>query len=366
MPSSIVKNENLGILFDAYWYHKGPPSQRHVMREMIEHWKHEYPEDRIGLLVRRKHITHVREEVGDEFLLYPTNLWPHALTVIFESWLAKSGFRPDIVLSHNFASPFTRRSVVFIHDFLFVDHPEWFSRMERIYFSLMPITARSASLILTSSAIESTRIRSHLPHKHVLPVGIGMSMELVTSIADANISTRLNIVSGSFDLTVGRLNIRKNLAMTIKASLASGRATPSHPLVIVGEKDGRSETLDEEILLAVDAGAVVFAGFVSDAELKWLYSNAALFIFASLGEGFGMPPVEATYLGCPTVVSDLAIFHETLGETAQYVDTSDLASFVSALENIESGVQDSHSPASRLSWKTIVRSIRSSIVTLGI
>ncbi len=361
------RSRQLRVLFDAYWFHQGPPSQRHVMREMIAHWSQEFPDDHIGLLVRSRHLDTVRNAVGESVSLYPSRLWPHALTIMLESRFASKRHKAEAVITHNFASPFASNTFSFVHDFLFLDHPRWFGRMERLYFSLMPLTARFAKIIFTSSESEARRIRKHLPKNRVLPIGIGMTQELLNSNADSSISTTLQIIPQNFDLTVGRLNVRKNLAMTIQAALASGRATPLHPLIIVGEKNGKFEDLGTEALAAVENGSIAFAGFVSDAQLKWLYANARLFIFASRGEGFGMPPVEASYLGCPTLASDLDIFHETLGDAASYADTSDLTKFTSALANYDNATGGDTAvalaPAATLSWGKIVADMRTAIST---
>jgi len=337
------------------------------MREMITHWSQQFPDDRIGLLVRSKHLQTVRNTVDESVRLYPSRLWPHALTIMLESRLASRRHKADAVITHNFASPFMSNTFTFVHDFLFLDHPMWFSRMERLYFSLMPLTARFAKIIFTSSESEARRIRRHLPKNQVLPIGIGMTQELLASNADESISATLQIVPQNFDLTVGRLNVRKNLAMTIQAALASGRATPRHPLIIVGERNGKFEDLGTEALAAVENGSISFAGFVPDSQLKWLYANASLFIFASRGEGFGMPPVEASYMGCPTLASDLDVFHETLGNAASYTDTSDLAKFTSALANYGKasgrGETVAVAPAATLSWRKIVVDMRTAIST---
>ncbi len=71
-------------------------------------------------------------------------------------------------------------------------------------------------------------------------------------------------------------------------------------------------------------GSVRFLGFVSDAELAWLYRNAALVVFLSLDEGFGIPVIEALALGSPILASDIEVFHEIAGNRAAYVDPTDV------------------------------------------
>jgi len=67
---------------------------------------------------------------------------------------------------------------------------------------------------------------------------------------------------------------------------------------------------------------VVWAGFVTDGELKALYENAGCLVFPSLYEGFGLPPLEAMYCGCPVVASSRTSIPEVCGDAALYCDAT--------------------------------------------
>nr|WP_244962869.1 glycosyltransferase [Cryobacterium roopkundense] len=164
-------------------------------------------------------------------------------------------------------------------------------------------------------------------------------------------------------LTVGRLNVRKNLQHTVLAALQSGELSPQTPLVIVGEADGKLGLVDRQCRDAVTSGAVIFTGFVSEARLRWLYRNASLFLFLSLGEGFGMPPLEAAYFGAPLLVSDLPVFRETLGTRARYVDPTHITTIARAIaaSTVPRQRGDAFDPgelAQEHNWQTIVRAMR--------
>lgn len=349
------------ILFDAYWYVSGPPSQRHVLREMIHSWRREFPEDCVSLLCRRRDRDSLREELGAGVALVGSRIWPHGLMIILRSAAAARVTRSEIVISHNFTGPSRAATATFIHDFLFLDHPSWFTFAERRYFSLMRLSARWADTVFTSSLTEANRIQKYLPKKPVVPVGIGMSDELVSSDADAQIASKLSLSTGSYLLTVGRLNVRKNLELTLLAALETGKLSPAFPLVVVGEKNGKAVRLPDNIQEAISDGRIVLAGYVSDGELKWLYQNTRLFIFLSLGEGFGMPPLEALYLGAPALVSDLPIFRETMGESASFVDPTALGEAASKIRDLTAALPadaDSGDVFSTYQWSAVVRSIR--------
>ena len=73
---------------------------------------------------------------------------------------------------------------------------------------------------------------------------------------------------------------------------------------------------------------IISTGFISDGELKALYENAACFLFPSLYEGFGLPPLEAMSCGCPVIVSREASLPEVCGNAAMYCDAHSLDDIV--------------------------------------
>jgi glycosyltransferase involved in cell wall biosynthesis len=141
---------------------------------------------------------------------------------------------------------------------------------------------------------------------------------------------------------------------------ASDVLSPSRPLVVVGGEDGRSTALDATARRAVRRGLIRFVPKVSDAELAWLYRNADLFINLSLGEGFGLPPVEALSFGCPAIVSDSAVYRENLGDQATYVDPLDVGAVATAIRSTTFGPID---PVPRFgTWEDCVVRAREAIV----
>lgn len=345
------------IAFDGYWLISGPPSQRHVVRETLLEWTRSFPADDLIVVVPRGDVAAAR-------LLLPhtnveivgTPVWPQAAVASMAVPLVAARRHADAVLVQNFAARY-RRSVVFIHDVLFCDHPEWFTRAERIYFAAMPRLARLADSVLTSTGTEANRIKKHTKHPSVQAVGLGTPRELTDAPAERPDACPTD--DKRFYLTVGRLNIRKNLVKTIRSFARSGLLSPTSPLLIAGEANGKSVELPADVEGLVASGHVRFLGHVSDAELKWLYENAALFAFLSLGEGYGMPPVEACVLGCPTVVADLPVFHETLGDRVTYCDPHDTESAARSLaEAAAKGMRPDMEP---VPWSEVVRNTRAAI-----
>ncbi|SDZ39306.1 glycosyltransferase family 4 protein [Herbiconiux ginsengi] len=349
------------VLFDAFWWVNGPVSNRQVLHEIVLAWSQQFPQDELVLAVRGRDIDVVRATFDPSVELVATRLAPQGISAILELPFLARRVKADVTFSHNF-TPLFGTSAVFLHDVLFVTNPEWFTRKELLYFSLMPFTSRFADVVLTSSHSEAARIRTNIRGpKKVVPVGLAMNRELQTL---EGVRPDLNARPGHFILTVGRLNVRKNLEFTCTAALASDRVSPTFPLVIAGGYQGRSTVLSDEIRRGVEDGRIVFLGHVSNPELVWLYRNAAAFVFMTLDEGFGLPPLEAKWFGTPVVTSDIPVMKEVAGSSASFVDPRDEPALSRALNQVQPRNGAKTEDDGRYSWPNVVRAIRGEMASL--
>lgn len=96
-------------------------------------------------------------------------------------------------------------------------------------------------------------------------------------------------------------------------------------LVLVGMKNYFYEQLEEYVKnnFPEIKDKIIFFGYATDKELAELYRNAALYVFPSLDEGFGLPPLEAMSYGAPVVSSDKSCLPEILGDAVLYFDAND-------------------------------------------
>lgn len=355
------------ILFDGYWWAHGPLANRHVQRDLILTWREAFPEDEVTVAVRHAHAQDNGEPVGSADFV-TTRLWPHALSNFTELPVLARRTGADIIIAHNYTPPIGR-AATFIHDVMFVQHPEWFSRSELMYFWPMLPSARRAAVIFSSTQTEGSRIEGALSRRRpIQPIGLGVPNVLLNAIpsrpADAP-------EPGSFALCVGRLNIRKNLAAVIRGAVASTLIDSARPLLIVGssEHSGKGSSIPEEFRAAVDSGAVRFLGRTSDSELAWLYANAALAICLSLDEGFGLPSIEAAHFGAPLVASDIPVFRETVGEYATLVDPAAPAELVGRAIDATwaktPNVAASEAVRARYNWPRAVATMRETLAALG-
>lgn len=138
-------------------------------------------------------------------------------------------------------------------------------------------------------------------------------------------------VTGPFLLTVGALERRKNYLRTMEAFERSGLAAQGWTYVFCGP---RGNAGDEITARARRTRGVVQLGYVSDAELQWLYRNAGGFVLVSLLEGFGIPALEAAQRGLVSLVGDGGAQREAVGEGALHADPLSVEAIADGLRRL--------------------------------
>jgi len=138
------------------------------------------------------------------------------------------------------------------------------------------------------------------------------------------------LIKQPYLLYVGNAYPHKNLESLIRVYSEICREMKNLSLVLVGKEDYFYSRLKEQACLTGRqaknlGGAVIFPGYVPDDDLKILYSRARAYVFPSLYEGFGLPPLEAMAFGLPVVSSNKTCLSEILGEAALYFNPDDEA-----------------------------------------
>lgn len=141
--------------------------------------------------------------------------------------------------------------------------------------------------------------------------------------------------SGSYILSVGRLEIKKNIINLIKAyNLLRQERKIKEKLVLVGKPGLGYDQIKEEINSSKYKHDIIETGFVASTELKNLYANASAFVFPSLYEGFGFPVLEAFAAGVPVVTSKTSSMPEVAGRAALLIDPENPFEIAAAISQI--------------------------------
>ena len=159
----------------------------------------------------------------------------------------------------------------------------------------------------------------------------------------AAVRRRVGLPDGApYFLSLCTLEPRKNLRHVVRAFAALRETTDADPyLVLVGSEGWQFEELLEDIAAvgrnAVGRGAggrVIATGFLPDEDLPAVYSGAAAFVYMSLYEGFGLPPLEAMQCGTAVIVSDNSSLPEVVGEAGVLLPADDLDGLVEAMRRV--------------------------------
>lgn len=142
-------------------------------------------------------------------------------------------------------------------------------------------------------------------------------------------------ISKPYLIYVGQWREHKNIIRLMRAfSLFKRRYGLDYQLVLVGKTDKTYTALPAIIKELNLANDVVMTGYVPDNDLACLYSNAELFVFPSLYEGFGLPPLEAMACGTPVVASNSSSLPEVLGDAAKYFDPLDIEAMAKTMADV--------------------------------
>lgn len=223
-----------------------------------------------------------------------------------------------------------------IHDMTHVRFPETVDKrnLRRIRRGLDYSIARS-EIIMTNSEFSKSEIMSlcGVPEEKIRVVYPAPSVSGGTCDRDG-LFGRLGI-KGQYVLYVGTIEPRKNLTRLLYAyqKLRDRRET-AHQLVLCGSKGWNNEGFYAALEKLSNRDDVLITGYLSDAEKNTLLSHADAFVFPSLYEGFGVPPLEAMYWGAPVVCSNAASLPEVAGDAACYVDPLSVESIAEGLERV--------------------------------
>ena len=134
-------------------------------------------------------------------------------------------------------------------------------------------------------------------------------------------------------LYVGSRNGYKNFTLLLKAFALSSLSSNGYKLVVFGGGDFSVEELSLMSALGVSEGSVIRVSG-NDELLASYYQNASFFVYPSLYEGFGIPPLEAMACGCPVLVSCNSSIPEVVGDAGMYFESQSLESLVDGLEKM--------------------------------
>ncbi|MBI1823077.1 MAG: glycosyltransferase family 4 protein [Nitrospirae bacterium] len=245
----------------------------------------------------------------------------------------------------NAAPLFKKKQVVTIHDASVFANQDTYSLKFRIWYQfLLRSIVKWSAAVITDSLFSKDELMKYcgVPREKVHDISLGVD-HILSFKSDHSILRKWNLVESRYILAVGSSSPNKNFESLVKAAKLLN--LNDIPIVIAGgtnDKIFNNQKTDY-------AMSCIHVGYVTDGELRSLYEHALCFVFPSLYEGFGLPPLEAMMCGCPVITSNVSSLPEVCQNGVLYCDPNDLKDIS---EKISSVIKDDE--------------LRSNLVELGL
>jgi len=195
---------------------------------------------------------------------------------------------------------------------------------------------------------------------HVNPDKIVVTYESADRIKDRPEPIK-KLEGTPFIMYIGRPTPHKNLPHLIEAFKQLQATRPGLKLVLAGKKDVLYEQIEQSVQ-SQGIKDVLFTGFVTEGQLRWMYEHCAAYVFPSLSEGFGLPGLEAMKHGAPVVSSNATCLPEIYGEAAHYFDPSNVEAMALAISDVLDNpdlrtklIETGKSRAQEFSWEKMAK-----------
>lgn len=262
------------------------------------------------------------------------------------------------------------RYVAVVHDLIPLYMPELFTKAHkhRFWFFTELCKHQADAIIAVSNATKKDVIQyMEFPEERIRVIYEGANPRFNAERDEAGIAATMEKyhIDSEYILCLSTVEPRKNMLRTIQAyEQCVQQGNLSCKLVIVGGSGWNNGEIYEYVQKNNLSSQVIFTGYVSDEEVKYIYSNATLFIYASLCEGFGIPVLEAMQSGIPVITSNVSSMPEVAGDACELVDPYSIDEIREAILRITGSRERQEAmrrrgleQAARFSWEQCAREV---------
>jgi len=300
----------------------------------------------LTVVVRAEHAQHVRGVAPGARVVVAPGLTRHkAVRFLWEQTglpLLARRVGADVVHSTHYTFPLSRRrgSVVTLHDATFFSDPQWHSRLKRLFFTTWTrLALRSGRACVVPSDASAREFARHVGGSRsvVTTTPLGVDFAVFRSPTAAETSEFRSAAGLPSDAAwiafLGTIEPRKNVGALIRAHARLRLESPDAPVLLVSGSRG----WDDDAIHALDehtpGGAVRELGYLPVEHLRALLGGAEIVAYPSLGEGFGLPVLEALACGSCVLTTDRLSLPEVAGDAAEYT-APDEDSLLAALRDL--------------------------------
>jgi len=270
---------------------------------------------------------------------------------INQQWHASHAARKwNADVLHNLGAPasmlWSGKLILTIHDVASVRFPELFPTRWRLFQKYAYTYLKKKNpLVVTISEFSKREIVEHLHYPveriRVIPPIPGFQPQEISNDEKAAVKSKYKLPDAYF-LYVGVIEPRKNLVRLVKAfekyysQSESQKTNAGASLVIAGKIGWHAQELQKTIAASPVKARIYLPGYIEERDLPTLMASARAFVFPSLYEGFGAPPLEALMVNTPVLTSNCASLPEAVGNAGLLVDPTDINAIAEGLARIDS------------------------------
>jgi glycosyltransferase involved in cell wall biosynthesis len=299
---------------------------------------------RYTVFVNAEDRRRLAEPLPGNFEVLGRCLRPRPVRLLFQQLLLPAFSitrRLDVLHSPSFIMPMVRsrpRHLLTVYDMTFFSHPACHERLRRSapYRRAIVLSLRRADLVTVPSESAAGAVLHYVPEVErsrlrVVPPGIGEEFRPAPAAEVDRVRARLGL-DRPYLLYLGTIEPRKNLVRLVEAfSALAGGGQVEEDLVLAGKLGWGYEPVLEAIRRSGCGDRIRQVGYVARQDLPSLLSGASLFVYPSLAEGFGFPPLEAMACGVPTIAARSTSLEENLEGAAELVPADDGAALAAAI-----------------------------------
>ena len=224
--------------------------------------------------------------------------------------------------------------IITVHDIAYLRLPNLLNTSRKVYKkNILQISIRKAKIIIADSYATKEDIIEYFGIREekirVIHLGVESRFCPIENVDEFRLE---NSLPSKMILNVGTLEPRKNVVSLIKAfKKLREKGFKDYKLVIAGERGWLYEEIFKEVGHSDLKQDILFLGVVADEDLPMLYNCAEIFVYPTLYEGFGLPPLEAMACGTPVITSNTSSLPEVIGDAGIMVDPTDINSLCESM-----------------------------------
>ncbi|WP_246202460.1 glycosyltransferase family 4 protein [Spirosoma agri] len=320
-----------------------------------------FPQDSLPSKVIRECFYQTKKMLRAERAHFDARQWPSG--TIYHS--------PFYAIPAEIAACNSVQTVQTVYDLIPIFHPEWFPDGDQSVQLMLKALGNETQVVTVSEATKADLCNyTGIDPARVTPIHLAAVSSLFYPVHDQAvlqaIRHRYHLGDSPYFLSLATFEPRKNLDHLIRCFIdvaESNAITSDTKLVLVGVRGWKFDKIMAELAKhTAMRERIIVTGFVPDDQLAPLYSGALGFVYPSLYEGFGLPPLEAMQCGLPVIVSDIPSINEVVGTAGISVPPTDASALCEALVKVanvgrirETMAAQSLQRAKLFSWETFIQ-----------